>query len=73
MKQRPRPQAEEVAGASASTGLSSEEVLDYMRVRRVSSLERVKLGKFKEVGRTVVAMLPIVLPSVTSAFVDPVP
>lgn len=47
----PRPQAEEVAGASASTGLSAEEVRDYMRVRRVSSLERVKLGKFKEVGR----------------------
>ena len=50
---RPRPQAEEVAGASASTGLSSEEVRDYMSMLRVSSLEGVKLGKFKEVGRAV--------------------
>lgn len=52
---RPRPrchdhsQPEEIAGASASTGLSAEEVGSYARERRVLSLEKKKLDKFKEV------------------------
>eukprot|EP00903_Cladosiphon_okamuranus_P008001 g7720.t1 len=62
---------EEIARASASTGLSAEEVSSYAKERRVLSLENKKLDKFKEAAWRLVVYLGLVVYAIQVAYGKP--